>query len=384
MKRNFLCGMMALATLGLASCSSETLDPSNGNEPSPVDRKVYVNLAIKGDLPGTRTSSGNGSPNDDNTDFSPGTGQESAINNVYFVFYDGDGNVVGNIVEMNISQFTPQTVIDPSNTVEKKYYSVVEVEVLKGQTRPTQVMCYANPISPTALQNPLSTIQTVTRQEVKTTFGENDFYSMSNSVYYNGQNVVMTAEVSKTYETYTEAEDALKDLNSKEITDIYLERYASKLNFKFPTENATYTAKAGAYNAEGPEVVLTFNVDGWDVNAQAKTTYAVKSFRQRSGTGVILSENEKFDILDKLINDGTKLNSPAGAWSWNNATYHRSYWGKSPAYFQETYPEVASDLSGAVINQTYLSYNDIKNKGNKDINGQTAHYYRDNSGTGRP
>lgn len=384
MKRNFLYGMTAFAALGLASCSSETLDTPGGNEPSQADRKVYVNLAIKGDLPGTRTSSGNGSPNDDDTDFIAGEGQESAINNVYFVFYDNKGDVVGNIVEMNISQFTEQTGFTPSNTVEKKYYSVVEVEVLKGQTAPTQVMCYANPISPTSLQNPLSTIQTVTRQEVTTTFDRKTYFPMSNSVYYNGEDVVMTAPVAKTFDTYAEAKSELDNLASTDITDIYLERYASRLNFSFPEENATYTAKAGAYNAdgtfntEGPAVVLTFNVDGWDVNARANTTYAVKSFRKRGTAGEILSDNETFSNLDNLINDGGKLTPGTGTWAWNNDDYHRSYWGKSPAYFQSTYPEVASDLQGAVINQTYLSYNDIKGKGIKEgkIDG-SAHYYRE-------
>lgn len=394
MKQNKLFyGMALLATLGLAGCSNDLPGVDPDNQPSDVDRKVYLNLAISGDMVGTRAGA-DGNPADDDTDFNPGEGAESDVKDVYFVFYDTNGNQVGNLVQMKISQFTTGTNPDPSNTVEKRWYSVVEVDVLKGQTAPAQVMCYVNPLSPQDLQNPLSTIQTVTREKVMTGEIEGDqdnrSFPMSNSVYYDtdqdGNPCIVAAPVKKTYGTYAEASAALEDQTSEDITDIYLERYATKLKFNVAQGATAYTAKAGTYNADGsfndngPAVVLNFNVDGWDLNAEATSIYAVKSFRNSDPTtGVILENNETYEQLNAAFAG----NPAVTTWGWNNATFHRSYWAKSPAYFQATYPEVASDLQTMNTNQKYLSYTDIVTNGKKAADYNKNFYFRETT-VGQP
>ncbi len=197
MKQNKLFyGMALLATLGLAGCSNDLPGVDPDNQPSDVDRKVYLNLAISGDMPppgGTRAGAAgdnNGNPNEtddpNSSDFKAGEGQESVVEDVYFVFYDANGIMVGDPVAMNVNQFTEQEAPNPSGTVEKRYYQIVEVDVLKGQETPAQVMCYVNAISSDGLRNPLDQIQTVTRDGVtKTNDAGEMLFPMSNSVYYN-------------------------------------------------------------------------------------------------------------------------------------------------------------------------------------------------------
>lgn len=381
MKTNkFFYGIVAMAAFGLAGCSSDAPETS-GNEPMKSDSKFYVSIGINSDMLGTRGSAENGNPADDDSDFTPGSGQESAIDDIYFVFYDSEGNVVGNLVQMKLSDF--QEVPGGVNTAENKHYNVVEVDVFKGQTPPTQVMCYINPSSPSELQNPLSTIQQVTRVNVTTGTGTNMRFPMSNSVYYDSSNnLVMAANVPSDYvfTTRKEAQDEIVNIDeSAKIIDIWVERYASKLNFTFNTNGIDeYETVAGVYDADGKfstkAVKLKFALDGWDLNAQANETFAVKSFRKAGEAGVILPGNYSFQEMNKEINEEL---SSTNSWTWNNYTFHRSYWANSPAYFTATYPEVASDIKDETLHQKYLSYNDVVTSGNKDVDGKTPHYYRE-------
>lgn len=376
----FFYGMAAFAAIGMVSCSSEEPIADNGNGIATADGKMYVNLAIRGDLPGTRSSSSNGAPGDDDTDFSPGTEQESEIKEVYFVFYDAAGHPV-NTVSKKWSDLQESTVTSPSGTVEQARYDVVEVSYFKGQGMPAKVMCYINPITPAALQSNLSDIQTVTRENVTTGEGSTLTFPMSNAVYFEDSNatepIVAVDLAGKTFETREEANAALDKIGTDNsgVAEIYVERYASKLTFSFPSEVSDYITKAGTLNggATAPEVVLSYVIDGWEVNAQAKQTYVVKSFREPGSDGVILPTSFSYGTLNAAINGELTANN---AWTWNNPGFHRSYWAISPAYFQADYPEVASDLNDIVVNQNYLSYNDIDNNGKKH-DGTTPYYYRE-------
>lgn len=426
MKTKFFYGMTALATLGLAACTSEDLPVDNGKQETPDgDKSYYINVAIHGDMPGTRSAGTDGNPtngepiDDDNnnpTDFENGTGTESVVSNAYFVFYDADGNRVGNVVQVDLGQPTPAT--NPNGTVENYYYKVVRVDKYTGQGTPAQVMCYVNPITPTDLQNPLNTIETVTRKEVTfqgqytetttvdgtttTTTKTGSLFPMSNSVYYTANSDASTPQIAapideaQIFESEAEAQKAAADATSTSVIDIYVERYASKLTFNTsevtPYTTNTWKEDGNSINQSVP-VSLTFNIQGWALNGVAKETYAVKSFRQETTDGQLLPDNYTYKLLNDRINaqnrpwappatedtPGSIILNPAlvqtGAWVWNNPAYHRSYWAISPAYFQGSYPQVANDLykkneDGSLVlvdgkkqltdsPQEYLSYNQI-------------------------
>ncbi len=392
MKKNYLFGAIALSLL-FTGCKSDDL---TGGESSVSDKSqtLYINMRIHGDgTTGTRASGTNGTPDEGvEGNFDAGTDQESAVNNAYFVFYDEAGNVIGEIVPVELSN--PTKVTTPEGTVSEYYKSVVPVSVRKGENKPTQVICYINPISPSTLQNPLSVIQTIARERVSTPINGETFFAMSNSVYYpqeDGGSVPQVAVPIGSEALYETEDDASK---GTAIVDIYVERYASKLTFNGPTaantavyQTATRKYTGTAYNPVN--VSLEFVPQYWAVNAQSNTSYVIKSFRRESQEGQVLADNYPYQTLNYRINvadptvkidynavTGTTLDVN-NSWDWNNPLYHRSYWSVSPAYFQTEYPEVASDVTTAgVTNQTYLTYGELPTKGYAATNN-TPQYFKE-------
>ena len=369
MKKSFLYGAMTTGLLFTACNSDAPLAPEEGGSVAEIDKTMFVKLAIHGsEGMGTRAAADDGNPVE-GTDFEDGTGNESKVSNAYFVFYDAAGNVVGDIVNVPVSQMKEEVGTD--GTVEKFYAHTVEVSVPKGQTTPTQVVCYINPLTPAALKSDLQTVQTVTRSEVTSDAG----FPMSNSVYYlnNAGDPVITVDVNgKLYDTPEEAEGA-------PAVDIYVERYASKLAFS-AAEAEAYTTHTSVVSTDGTAtetpVTLSFVADRWALNAEATSTYVLKSFRQPSDNGQILGTSYTFADLNTVIN-GT--GATATSWAWNNSNYHRSYWAVSPAYFTETYPTVADDLKDGTWagQQKYYTLADLNAGAGFAGNNTTAQYFRE-------
>lgn len=389
MKKRFYYGAMATGLL-FAACSSDNLSEPSGNGPADADKTVYVKMAIHGDMAdGTRAGNA-GDPEDNNTDFDPGE-NESDVKNAYFVFYDANGIQVGDIVQIKLDE--PLTE-NAGSTVEKYYQNVVPVSIKKGELDPAQVICYINPLTPAALQNPLATIQTVTRTEVLSTVdgtpaqgteGEDDYvpavpaktyFPMSNSVYYpentaSAPQIAVSVSKAQLYDTEAEAKAA-----DAQAIDVYVERYASKLKFsvKDGATNSAYTTATAEVGGTEVPVTLTFTPSKWALNAEANETYVVKSYRKVSETGILLPDNYTYAEANTALN-GTL--SDAQAWKWNNPDYHRSYWAASPAYFTEKYPEVAGDVEDYTLNQTYYSYNDVITGNKGFVQGSTPRYFRE-------
>ena len=376
MRQTYLYGAMALGLLFTACSSDKLSEPSQNNEPLDADQTYYVSLRISGDETGTRTSESNGAPGVD--DFEDGSATENQVNNAFFVFYDENGNVMGDVVPVDLPD--PDETVE-GNTVEKSYKSVVSVSVRKGEKKPAQVICYINPIQSGSLNVNLNSIQTVARSSFSTGTGNNQYFAMSNSVYYpNGEAadsepvIAVKIPSSQLYTSESAAEAALADGN---FVEIYVERYATKLTFDATAATSTPYATAtrvykvdettGAVSYDIIPVSLSFTPQYWAVNAQANRTYVIKSFRQESEDGTLLGSNYQYGALNRVINqDGTGVLASNNLWDWNNPDNHRSYWGMSPAYFTAAYPEVSSDIMGEdalEVNQKYISYNELATLG---------------------
>ncbi len=397
-------------------CSDDDLQGPSDNGVSESDQSYYVSMSIRGDGAVSRAGSTNGSP-DAGSDFQDGsTAAENQINNAYFVFYDSDGNVVGDIVPVELNDAHVAEIPNPDGTVEKAYKSVVQVTVKKGERKPAQVICYINPISPSTLQNPLNVIQTISRTATWSTIGgtATKYFAMSNSVYYprsagataglapNDGLPQVAVKIPDTYLYTTEkaAEDALGTDNT---LNIYVERYATKLAFSavdptnYITATRVYTRTAEnnlTTSTTTKLVTLSFVPQYWAVNAESNRSYVIKSFRQESELGEILADNYEFGALNARINpatyvdadnswdykEGANVLGAGNRWEWNNPDLHRSFWGMSPAYFTQEYPEVSSDLKDITVNQKYISYNELKTNGNNigfAANNTTAQYFRE-------
>lgn len=357
MKKCFLFGPMAIALL-LASCSQEdVVSPDEGGGVATVDQTLYVKFAIHGGNSTSTRAAGNDGAPVEGTDFADGTG-ESDVENAYFVFYNADGNVVGEAVPVSL---TTETDANGSGTVDKYYQSTVAVNVQKNEALPTQVVCYINVATPSDLNKPLYEIQTVTREEVKRTNGTKNYFPMSNSVYYpnTGASVSSTQLPVIAVDVSGKLKDSAAAAAAEPAIDIYVERYAAKLKFSatgvepYVTSTVTYTGNT----ATESEVKLTFVPERWALNGETKNTYVIKSFRTETGTGLVGTDNYTFGAANTAINNGL---SGDNAWTWNNAGYKRSYWACSPAYFVSSYPEVADDVTNAdSYPQKYYKYVDL-------------------------
>ncbi len=163
---------------------------NNGNGVAETAQTLYVKMAIKGgNQAGTRAAANDATLPSRGADFDR-VWENPGCRNAYFVFYDNNGNVVGDYVEVDLKN--PTTAPTPDGTVESYYESVVSVGIRKGENNPLQVVCYINPTTPVDLTKPLYEIQTVTRKAVTRTDGNTTLFPMSNSVYY-GRNADATA-----------------------------------------------------------------------------------------------------------------------------------------------------------------------------------------------
>ena len=377
MRNSYFYGAMGFGLLFTACSADQMNEPTNS--PLDADQRFYVNMAIRGDMGGTRAAADNGNP--DGTDFAEGT--ENAINNAYFVFYDNDGNVIGDIVPVDIATMKPESGL-VGDEVEKWYSSTVPVIVRKGENKPTQVICYINPISPSTLQNPLNVIQTIARTAVSQTVDDTQYFAMSNSVYYPQENensmpqIAVPIPSDELFDTQAEAEAALAE--GTNLVNIYVERYASKLQFTTATA-PNYETATRVYAADGTyrvvPVTLAFRNQYWAVNAQSTSSYVIKSFRTDSEDGQIMADNYPYGTLNAAINNG--LTDTSNAWDWNNPNYNRSYWSISPAYFQRSYPEVSGDVEDAgVTNQKYITYGELSTgKEGFAADNTDAQYFRE-------
>lgn len=388
-------GAAAVLALGLASCSDDKLD-NGGSDVAEIDHTMYLNVAISSTNGfGSRAYEDNAYEGGDTPEFDPGTPVESTIGTAYFVFYEEElgpdgktgtgkpGKQVGEIaVVSNLT--TTDVTDDATGSVTKSCISVVPVSVRKGDHEPKFVMCYVNPVTPANIQNPIDYIETLTRQEVTTGSGANMRFPMSNSVYYDADgNLVRATEIGngKLYNSEAEAKEEAEKNGDNARVQIFVERYAAKVNFSVAQSDA---AIPGYDAGEGEEkFTLKFVPEYWAVNAEGKTSYITKSYRAQAAGGAILGSNYTYAAANSAINTrfesatsgASTLLAATDQWAWNNAGLHRSFWGCSPAYYSTQYPEVASDIDPANPDKyelIYLTENQVRNGYGNLVSGTNA------------
>lgn len=383
MKKSIFFGLSALLTLGAVSCSKDDLVPGS-SQPLDTDQSFFVNVNVGTTDAMTRAIADD--PFDyDNYDpstdpaFNKGTDQENKVRTIFFIFYDEDENRVattqirrdnnGNFSNASFSEVT----VGRSDSENSLFKGVVQIDIKHGSKKPASVMCFINPITSQNFDiNPsfatLTELQKTTRPRI---IDDNDYFAMSKSVYFgdpnneysmqadeNGSAVfekVITTPIDENSQLFNTFEEAKKELdndtqnNSKKIVDIYVERYAAKVQFTIEN-NASKEIDVDRHK-------LQFIPEYWAVNAYEEETYICKSFMDPSG-----SRDLKYDELNMALIDTN--NEP---WKWNNPQFHRSYWAQSPAYYAANYPRVADDILDGPMSTAhaggfalgYYSYNDM-------------------------
>ena len=262
--------LISIALLSIAvACSKENVTSDQGG--SDANQYMAVNIA----MPAGASTKADG-------DYRDGSEAESTVNvnNSIFLFYDAYGNYLtaGTISATDGSvdaNGNLQLTTNPSNYVEKDSKAVIVL----GPTRirPALVLAVLNYDKCNTLKNlSLADVHAhVDNNAISTEAGK---FTMTNSVYVDGKNVVNATPISASSVKETK-EDALKS-----PVQIYVEREAVKVNMKGKdglnktAEGKIYFETANAeYVLDGVKVAARIVVDGWAVNAFNTTSYLVKN-----------------------------------------------------------------------------------------------------------
>lgn len=322
--------LISIALLSLAvACSKENVTSNQGG--SDANQYMAVDIAMS-------VGSSTKAP----SDYRDGSEAESTVNvkNSIFLFYDAYGNFLtsgvisateGSVDENGNLKLTTN---NQSGYVEKESKAVIVL----GPTRlrPALVLAVLNYDNCDALRN-LSLADAHTQVDNRAISTEAGKFTMTNSVYVDGKNIVNATPIAASSVKETK-EEALKT-----PVQIYVEREVAKVNMK-AKEGLKKTAEGKIYfetpNAEsvldGVKVSARIVVDGWAANAFNTTSYLVK------------------DVPTSWL-----VTNPFA--NWYDEAAKRTFWAQDPNYSgseEYVFGRTPEDEPGTYKNVKYLSWND--------------------------
>ena len=357
-KINFLFGALAALAMGgaVTACSDDDLDKGIDNGVAEVDQTRYLSVAIS-----TPSVAGSRAADDAPTgNFDDGSKNESEVDEIIFVFYDGAGNptaTMKTITGEKLANGWTDNYTDAN--VTRFWSSVIPVELTQGQTIPSYVMCYVNPIDKTGIDRmTLAEVEADTRVRIKGA-GANGKFAMSNSVYYGNNPISGANDVrmmatpiveSQLFKDPGEADAAVKaaDPEAAGVLQIYVERYAAKIGLNMlPTAIKPYAVNV----KDGDNWVsknIIFTPKCWRPNAIDMKTFITKAFSTGKQLPLDPTKTATFqDMTTAFANSGMPGEGLTG---WNDPDNFRSYWACSPSYFANAYPKVSDNITDVTDN----------------------------------
>lgn len=329
----------ALVAMSFASCTND--EAGSAISAGGAGKKAYLKVDLK--AAGSFNKADVGS-------YVDGTAAENAISTVKFYFYDANGNAytVGtNPVNANSISFNPEATFASIEEVSDVVLVIKQSQVAP----PAKVIAVIN-------ENESEKIAGKSLSEVASTLvssltdGTN--FTMSNSVYVNGDDVVVNAveilpehifttndkelenvEVGTTFDP--ESISTIKHAQIKPI-EIYVERVAAKVEVKLEND--------GLYDTG-----VTFDAKNTDSDSLAANVQPVKIYAQVLGWNVT-NNTSKANVIKAIDPSWTGL----GFTPWNNAAFCRSYWAKMDASVTPVHGYTFENLIGANMTNGYQYY----------------------------
>lgn len=377
MKKFLFLSLAALLVAGVTSCSKDEIDLA---KPLEKDTSFFANIQITGSEAMTRALGDYTYNPEEDPNFDPGNANENKINTIYLIFYDKNGDRVSTtqVMSDNNNMKAGEDFDENGNPIV--YKGVVQIDVKHGSLMPSYVMAFINPITSSNFEiNPdfatLESLQRTTRSRI---IDDNGFFAMSKSVYYGtnrvtggtNEKIVATPLINieeagegkpqQLFNTKESAQAAVDSESGDGVVNIFVERYAAKVNFTLANE-----AKAPIFD-KITGVKLQFIPEYWAVNAYESNTYVTKSFRYINSDEATGS-TDYIDLTFQNLNTALGSDNPeVMPWFWNSSARHRCYWAQTPAYYAESYPRVADDITDKIGYAAaggyalgYYSYNEM-------------------------
>lgn len=302
-KSLFLSMLVGMAFVG---CSSEK--ELNGGGTDPVKGGtgyVAVNI-VQPKTVGTRATG----------DFENGDAAENNASEGLFFIFDASGKVhnVNGKSSQRIKLAGSGTTESPA--VERIYNAILLIDGVKDNpTGAKQIVCILN--APAGLETGVTNLSDLQAkvEDYCTGKTEDGKFVMSNSVYYDGDNLIVATPV-KAENVKKSASEALNN-----PVDIYVERVVAKVRAK--QKIGGITNNVVKITVDGVEHSYTINIDGIALSNRSDKAYLLKSLTGYS--------NNK--------------------WTWNDKTNFRSFWevmpGKKDGADQVTVQKVSwNDIDG--------------------------------------
>lgn len=332
--------LVSIALLSLAvACSKENVTSNQGG--SDANQYMAVDIAMS-------VGSSTKAP----ADYRDGSEAESTVNvkNSIFLFYDAYGNFLtsgvisatdGSVDENGNLKLTTN---NQSGFVEKESKAVIVL----GPTRlrPALVLAVLNYDKCNELKT-LSLADAHTQVDSREISTEAGKFTMTNSVYVDGKNIVNATPIAASSVKETK-EEALKT-----PVQIYVEREVAKVNMK-AKEGLKQTADGKICfetpNAEsvldGAKVSARIVVDGWAANAFNTTSYLVK------------------DVPASWL-----VTSPFA--NWHDEAAKRTFWAQDPNYSgseEYVFGRTPDGEPGTYKNVKYLSWQEATENNTNSYN----------------
>lgn len=322
--------LISIALLSLAvACSKENVTSNQGG--SDANQYMAVDIAMS-------VGSSTKAP----ADYRDGSEAESTVNvkNSIFLFYDAYGNFLtsgvisateGSVDENGNLKLTTN---NQSGYVEKESKAVIVL----GPTRlrPALVLAVLNYDNCDALRN-LSLADAHTQVDNRAISTEAGKFTMTNSVYVDGKNIVNATPIAASSVKETK-EEALKT-----PVQIYVEREVAKVNMKAKDglnktadEKICFETPNAEYVLDGVKVSARIVVDGWAANAFNTTSYLVKE-----------------------VPTSWLVTNPFA--NWYDEAAKRTFWAQDPNYSgseEYVFGRTPEGEPGTYKNVKYLSWND--------------------------
>ena len=199
--------------------------------------------------------------------FEYGTAAENAIKSMLLIFYDAQGNVVGNSTEIELANKQ-----HPGASVATMYKNSVKITLIEGANMPASVMAYINPANTDSQNDRLDRIKTLYRDVYKNAEGG---FLMNNSGYYEGGNYKLASDINS--DCIFASKDDADEATANQTITIYVERVAAKVKLAFDTAKQGAINNVDVYDNQGNQnYELTFAPENWAVTAIAKRTMLLK------------------------------------------------------------------------------------------------------------
>lgn len=344
----------------LCACSSDESGLASEEQKIFTGDEAYINvrLADAGSL--TRAD-----------DYENGTTDEHTVTNAYFYFYDEDdlfvaqGSVLNGVTDSSTSS---------NDNIEFESNSIVVLKGIKDKKYPKYMVTVLNQQSDF---KPGETLDEMLKKpsspsDVGISDGKN--FTMSTSSYVDDD--VKVNRIDKYFVTEVKATQFTSEPTSiSDYVTVFVERLAAKVTVSLGSSltaektvingedyyKITATVAGENNSASGSTPIaaedLYIKLIGWNLNATAKSSNIVKNIDP--SWFVSSSGSSSSGSTSSGNNQTTK-------WDFmNDATYHRSFWGKSFNYGDnsKTYPTSAKyvDPESESIPLNYSNLKDVKN-----------------------